>query len=597
MRLWNALKSGHAWLHKLHLRLYLYFVLCMLFGQFSVGIVDGYSRSDFKQIAEFFRHKLDQSRNAEGVATNPPIQFNIHHQPSGKSEFNVRIELEPDASDDKFFSHDDRMRARFPVYSLSDLADWFWLFILPWLWPLYVYHFSRTPRYSELLERRIVSLPFFLMILTWLIAGWQLGFNLYADWRMAGATFGRNLAVDIVSFLMYGSIVGYLNLAFTTGYINRHIAYPVISRHNPYGFKRGHSIRMFTRVFLVILCLAMTPMIINLYLPLAFNWYLMKDLLNEAVEVQPWHVNIFLPLLLAALISGYFFFTQFCAIFSFRRATEIPLVRLIERMKRVQRGDFTCKAPVIGNDEISLVRAHFNEMLDGLVERDRIRDTFGRYVSLEIAERIIQAGQVNLCGQEIEATVMFIDIRNFTPLCEHREPQAVIQFLNDYFGRIVGVLKQDNGVVNKFIGDCVMALFCPIFGAPDHASAALRAALRARAALAAFNRDARYPPVRHGIGIHTGRLIAGNIGTPERMEYTVIGDTVNIAARIQTQTKAFQTDILISQNALDRIRREEFAPAQFIPFEPVVMKGMSQPIVLYSVISEPLDCRDMNPAR
>ena len=210
-----------------------------------------------------------------------------------------------------------------------------------------------------------------------------------------------------------------------------------------------------------------------------------------------------------------------------------------------------------------------------------MRDTFGRFVSLEISEKIMQSGADVLKGEQIEVTVMFVDIRGFTPFCEKFSPQEVVDFLNLYFSSMVGPITKEGGVVNKFIGDAVMAIFAPTFGVTDHAFAAVRAALGLRQALVAFNEQHKYPPVKIGVGCHTGPLVAGNVGTKERMEYTVIGDTVNIASRIQSQSKVFQTDLLISQDTLQKIDPTLFPGVAFVAYEPVLMKGKSQPLTLY----------------
>ena len=128
-----------------------------------------------------------------------------------------------------------------------------------------------------------------------------------------------------------------------------------------------------------------------------------------------------------------------------------------------------------------------------------------------------------------------------------------------------------------------MAVFSPVFGVEKHSEAAVRAALKLREALKALNNSGKFPEVSHGVGIHTGILIAGNIGAEERKEYTVIGDTVNIASRIESQTKVFNTDILLSKNLVNQIDLKEFSSNKFIPYEPVIMKAKSYSMTLYRV--------------
>jgi adenylate cyclase len=188
---------------------------------------------------------------------------------------------------------------------------------------------------------------------------------------------------------------------------------------------------------------------------------------------------------------------------------------------------------------------------------------------------------VSLAGEEIQATVLFCDIRNFTPLSERLAPAQLIRFLNDYFAHITRPITDHHGVINKFMGDAVMAVFSPVFGVEDHGEEGLRAALGMREALREFNALGRYQPVAFGIGVHSGTLIAGNVGTENRMEYTVLGDTVNIASRIEGQTKQFSTEVLVSDAVLRHIDRSHFPDLGFATCGPVLMKGKSQPLELF----------------
>jgi adenylate cyclase len=382
-----------------------------------------------------------------------------------------------------------------------------------------------------------------------------------------------------VFFFLYCSLASYLHLALNSGYINRRIGQPIFAQHNPYRYKAGHSVSFFMRTVFMIFSLAMVPMLVNLYLPVAANWYL----LDMWDKLQFSQLSIVVPLLCMAIITVVFLAVQVHGIFAFYKGLQQPLDRLMERMRGVQKGDFTTKIPVLGSDEISRLGAFYNDMIDGLVEREKMRDTFGKYVSMEIAEKIIRAGHVHLEGEEIEATIMFTDIRNFTTRCEGLSPQDAVRFLNDYFMSIARPLETERGVINKFIGDSIMAFFSPVFGIHDHAAAALRSAIGMRAALEEFNRSGTYPETRHGIGLHTGRLVAGNVGTRERMEYTLIGDVVNIASRIESETKNYKTDILLSESTYQQINTREFDGIVFAETEPVLMKGKSTTMRLFKV--------------
>lgn len=179
----------------------------------------------------------------------------------------------------------------------------------------------------------------------------------------------------------------------------------------------------------------------------------------------------------------------------------------------------------------------------------RVRGVLSRYVSQPVAETVLQEDFSMSAGRRQTVTVLFSDIRGFTRMSEALPPEAVVSVLNSYFSRMVRVVFEYDGMLDKYIGDGMMV----VFGAPvqheDHALRAVRAALRMREELAIFNqeREARgEPALKIGIGIHTGEAVIGNIGTDQRLDYTAIGDTVNTASRIESLTKDFATDILVS---------------------------------------------------
>lgn len=226
-----------------------------------------------------------------------------------------------------------------------------------------------------------------------------------------------------------------------------------------------------------------------------------------------------------------------------------PLRALEASMHRVETGDLTTTASVASDDEIGHLAAAFNRMVDGLRREAIVRDLFGQYVSPEVARMAIEQGG-RLEGQVVECTVLFVDIRRFTALAEVLPPVRLIGTLNRYFERMLAPVEAEGGIVNKFGGDSLLAVFgSPLNAQPDHAERAVRAALRMRLTLVEFNReeaDAELPQLRVGFGIATGELVAGNVGSSRKLEYTVIGDPVNLAARLQELTPDLGADILVS---------------------------------------------------
>ena len=261
-----------------------------------------------------------------------------------------------------------------------------------------------------------------------------------------------------------------------------------------------------------------------------------------------------------------------------------PLDGLIGRMRRVGSGDYA-KSRIYFSDEVAYLKAGFNDMVDGLKERQELHDTFGKYMSIEIARELIHNKKVNLGGEDIEAAVMFCDIRNFTPLSEKLGAAALVEFLNNYFHYITPPITTHNGVINKFIGDAVMAIYTPALGSDDYAADAVRSAAAMRRALAEFNASGKAPgKVEFGVGIHCGRLVAGNIGTAARLEYTFIGDTVNAASRLESKTKELCTDIIVSSAVLERAKASLDGALKFESLGKAALKGRSEALDIYKLV-------------
>jgi adenylate cyclase len=264
-----------------------------------------------------------------------------------------------------------------------------------------------------------------------------------------------------------------------------------------------------------------------------------------------------------------------------------PIDVLGEKMQRLASGDFSVQTSVLFNDEIGRLKLNFNLMVDQLREREEIKETFGRYVSIEVARHLIGNRKVALGGENIDATVLFSDIRNFTSMSEKMSPEEVVSMLNTYFSYITEPIMENRGVINKFIGDAVMAVFTPHLGSDNHVQDAVKAALGMRARLEELNRSGKLKyPVSFGVGLNTGRLVAGNIGTEKRFEYTVIGDTVNVASRMESLSKSLSHDIIISQGTFEAIPADFRETLTIEKTEPVQIKGKSQPASVYRLINQ-----------
>ncbi len=187
-----------------------------------------------------------------------------------------------------------------------------------------------------------------------------------------------------------------------------------------------------------------------------------------------------------------------------------------------------------------------------VLQRLRRREQLMRFLPRQVVQGADEGRlRLELGGVKQEATILLSDLRGFTSFAEHRDPDEVLGLLNQYFTRMADVVWDHGGTIDKFIGDALLAVFGVPVQRPDDAVRALRAALAMQAALADLNRQwaaAGMPRLRMGIALHTGTVVAGNIGSPQRMEYTVIGDAVNVTARLEELNKEFHTDVLLSES-------------------------------------------------
>jgi adenylate cyclase len=294
-------------------------------------------------------------------------------------------------------------------------------------------------------------------------------------------------------------------------------------------------------------------------------------------------VQIFLIVLvgLAAVI--------FLGMFLANQITQ-PLSKVVNASVELARGNLEVKVPSQGNDEVSVLAYAFNYMVSGLQEGIIYRDLLGRTVSPQVREalrRSFASGDLRLEGQSAEGTVLMSDIRGFTALAEKEEPTKILHWLNEYFGELVPVINSHGGVVDKFEGDAILAFF-GILPTPlrsqESAYQACQAAIKLLLVIQEMNerRVARgEPPLNTGIGVNTGSLIAGGLGTADRLNYTIIGDTVNTTQRIQGFTRSFgESGIIVSEYTLVALgeRRAEF---NLEPLGEHNFKGKMEQVWLY----------------
>ncbi|MBR1639479.1 MAG: adenylate/guanylate cyclase domain-containing protein [Treponema sp.] len=261
-----------------------------------------------------------------------------------------------------------------------------------------------------------------------------------------------------------------------------------------------------------------------------------------------------------------------------------PLKKLTAFANLISEGHYDCRTQICSNDEMGVLGDSFNAMAKSLKEKEFMHDTFGKIVTPQVRDYLLN-GNVALGGENLSVTVMFCDIRGFTTLSENMPPEKIVSLLNLYFTGLEKCITAHNGVINKYIGDAVMALFGAPVKLENHAKDAFEAALDMRKALEEMNRDFEakgFPALKFGIGLHSGNVLAGNIGAANRIEYTVIGDTVNTASRIEGLCKTYKTDLLISQSTADALKgTSESAGLIFV--DDADIRGRSEKVKLYTI--------------
>ena len=269
-------------------------------------------------------------------------------------------------------------------------------------------------------------------------------------------------------------------------------------------------------------------------------------------------------------------------VYFFSKTLTFPVRSLVVATKMIESGKFNIDLKAKAKDEIGVLTNAFVEMGRGLEEKERMKDAFGRFVNQEIAEMAMK-NEIQLGGEIKPATIFFSDIRSFTAISEKLTPSEVVEFLNEYMTLMVQCVNDNHGFVDKYIGDAIMAVWGTPISHGNDAENAINGALKMRTALMKFNLDRgseKKPIIRIGCGINTGDVLAGQIGSNERMEYTVIGDAVNLASRIEGLNKPMGTDVLISDNTLQTVE----GIYDIVPMNKIKVKGKSQPQQIYAVL-------------
>jgi adenylate cyclase len=302
------------------------------------------------------------------------------------------------------------------------------------------------------------------------------------------------------------------------------------------------------------------------------------DFINDAVRRETY---ILLNMTLLVLLLGIFISVRMG--FRFSR----PILKLVEATREISQGNFKHRVDFERNDELGNLAKAFNHMSYELYIKSLMKESFGKYVGHEILEMILKIPEKNwLNGQKSEATIVFTDIRGFTAYSEQTEPDKVISDLNNYFEIATKIILKHNGYVDKFIGDAVLGVFgVPVYH-KDHELMAVKACMEMQRTFnKSGNKSGNKSKVKKnkllrlvGISINAGLVVSGNIGSQAKMEYTVIGDAVNLASRINGFAKA--GEIIIGETIFEKLGDK----LDTITMQPVVIKGKSELVRIYKVL-------------
>ncbi len=275
-----------------------------------------------------------------------------------------------------------------------------------------------------------------------------------------------------------------------------------------------------------------------------------------------------------------------------RRITQ-PIDKLVDASRVIGRGEYTFRFKEQRKDELGLLMEAFNEMAEGMLEKSQVKSALSRYVSPGVARQILSnLDDVGLSGKRIEGSVLFADISGFTSISEKTKAEELVGMLNRYFSLITCACAMNQGIVDKYMGDGVML----VFGAPeadkDHAFHAISCALLIQKLIAHENSQREATglyPVQFRVGINTGSMLAGNMGSHERMEYTVVGDTVNLASRLCGITNSGQIVISREMYSRDDVTGRVLAGE----YQSIRLRGISQPVSTYLVESLTADYQEI----
>lgn len=405
--------------------------------------------------------------------------------------------------------------------------------------------------------------------MTWVLIGVTMGM-VYLSYFGAPFLTGVKVLMGCLSFGLFGGMLSFLSM-------ERRVMEYLTEKKGDLSAPPKRIVSVSRKMlFFMMTVLVFMVLVVLLMIFMDINYLLAhKDALGPEI-----YSGVFKEILFA---FGVLLFLSMWILSRFSQNLKSIIALQLRVMEDIGRGHYETRVPVVSNDEFGLIAVKTNDMTRGLKEKDFCQISFGRYVTPEVSDKILK-GELSLEGEMRHVTILFCDLRGYTPFAEKKRPKDVVTFLNEYFSEMEQAIKLYKGIVLQYIGDEIEAVFGAPLDLPDHPEMAVMAALEMRERLKRINQIRAVQnedPIAHGIGIHTGEVLAGSVGSPDRLVYSMIGDTVNVASRIQTLNKDFGTDILLSQKTKGYVENKGF---QFVSLGKTSLKGKSERIEIFKLL-------------
>ncbi|MCB1141655.1 MAG: HAMP domain-containing protein [Leptospiraceae bacterium] len=372
--------------------------------------------------------------------------------------------------------------------------------------------------------------------------------------------FSFNLFSATFSFILFFYLLEFMNRIW---FIPNYIGTNILSE-----FKGIYRLSVKNHFLIFTFSASIYPIAILMSAILNFNRYIDR-------------INLDRLLTASFYASGFLILMSLLIMIFLSNLYQSPLIEMKKLARSIQEGDYETRFRVVSTDEIGILGETLNSLSAKLKEGEFIKESFGKMVSPEVRDYLLEEN-TNLGGETREITILFSDLRGFTTISEFMPPDKIVELLNMYFERMTICISKNHGLVNKYIGDAILAVFGTPLPHPDHPENAILAALDMRRELVNLNSEFRkigFPELKMGMGIHTGTVLAGNVGSSHRMEFTVIGDAVNLASRLEGLCKEFNKDLILSEDTFQFIQSR--FKTEFISQK--IVKGRSIPIGIYTI--------------